>query len=172
MATGSDLRSRDPFGVPFGLRIRNRKLRNIRPSGAFWPEITLWNVTRSDPRSRDPFGVPLGAHAQPEVAKSDLTLTKDFLLNNIIFELSKCISFLSIHQDSLLKWKGVRMCNLKLRNIRTSGTFSPEVTSSNVTRRASPGSHVIGSALGVHSRTWTASYYRFLALSLVICPFY
>ena len=63
------------------------------------------------------------------------------------------------------------MRNLKLRNILTSGTFSPEVTSSNVTHRASPGSHVIGSALGVLSRTWTASYYRLLALSLVICPF-
>jgi hypothetical protein len=65
----------------------------------------------------------------------------------------------------------LRMRNLKLRNILTSGTFSPEVTSSNVTHRASPGSHVIGSALGVLSRTWTASYYRLLALSLVICPF-
>ena len=40
------------------------------------------------------------------------------------------------------------------------------MTSSNVT----PGSHVIGSALGMLSKT-SASYYRFLALSLVFCPF-
>jgi hypothetical protein len=31
-------------------------------------------------------------------------------------------------------WKGVRMCNRKLRNIHPSGAFWPEVTSSNVTR--------------------------------------
>ena len=47
MATGSDQRSRDPCGVPLGVRMRNRKLGNIRPSGAFWPEVTLWNVTPS-----------------------------------------------------------------------------------------------------------------------------
>ena len=82
----------------------------------------------------------------------------------------------------------------RLRNIHYSGAFSLEMTSSNVTTkgftwecadmrnrklrnkrsniscRASPGSHVIGSALVVFSRT-SASYYRFLALSLVICPF-
>jgi hypothetical protein len=33
----------------------------VCPSGAFWLEVTLWNVTRSDLRSRHPFGVPLGA---------------------------------------------------------------------------------------------------------------
>ena len=53
MATESDQRSLDPLGV----HIHNRKLRNIRPSGAFWPEVTLWNVTRSDRRS--PELVPL-----------------------------------------------------------------------------------------------------------------
>jgi hypothetical protein len=37
------------FGVPLGVRLRNRKLHNILPSGAFSPEVTLWNVTRSDP---------------------------------------------------------------------------------------------------------------------------
>jgi hypothetical protein len=81
-----------------------------------------------------------------------------------------------------------------LYNIRPSGAFTPEMTSSSVTpkgfpwkgarmrirkmhnirsiviRRASSGSHVIGSALCVFSRT-SASYYRFLALSLVICSF-
>jgi hypothetical protein len=41
MATVSDRRSRDPLDV----RMRKRKLRNIRPSGAFWPEVTLWSVT-------------------------------------------------------------------------------------------------------------------------------
>ena len=29
-----------PKGVPLGVSMRNRKLRNIRPSGAFWPEVT------------------------------------------------------------------------------------------------------------------------------------
>ena len=58
-ATESDV---TPKGVPLCVRMCNRKLRNILPSGTFWPEVTLWNVTRSDQRSRDPFGVPLGAH--------------------------------------------------------------------------------------------------------------
>ena len=31
MATGSDRRSLDPFGIPLGERMRNRKLRNILP---------------------------------------------------------------------------------------------------------------------------------------------
>jgi hypothetical protein len=44
MANGCDLRSLDSFGVPLGVRIRNRKLRN----------------TRSDRRSHDPFGSVLG----------------------------------------------------------------------------------------------------------------
>ena len=34
-----------PFGVPLSVRMRNRKFRNIRTSGTFWPEVTLWNVT-------------------------------------------------------------------------------------------------------------------------------
>ena len=62
------------------------------------------------------------------------------------------------------------MRNWNLRNVLPSGAFSPEVTSLNVTCRASPGNHVIGSDLGVLFRM-SASYYRFLALSLVICPF-
>ena len=36
-----------PFGVPLCVRMRNRKLCNIHSSGAFWPEVTLWNVTPS-----------------------------------------------------------------------------------------------------------------------------
>jgi hypothetical protein len=44
-----------------GVHMRIRKLWNVLPSGAFWPEVTLWNVTRSDCMSREPFGVPLGA---------------------------------------------------------------------------------------------------------------
>ena len=67
-------------------------------------------------------------------------------------------------------WKGARMRNRKLRNICPIGAFSPEITSSNVSRRDSHGSHVIGSALVVISRT-SASYNRCLALSLIICPF-
>jgi hypothetical protein len=31
-ATESDRRSRDLFGIPLGMRMRNRNLRNIRPS--------------------------------------------------------------------------------------------------------------------------------------------
>ena len=61
MATGSDRMARDPLGVPLSVCIHNRKLRNIRPSGVFSPEVPLWNVSRSDLRSYDPFGVPLGA---------------------------------------------------------------------------------------------------------------
>ena len=44
MATGCDQRSLDPFRVPLGVRMRNRKLHN----------------TPSDLRSRDPFGSVLG----------------------------------------------------------------------------------------------------------------
>ena len=51
MATGSDRRSRDLQWVPLGVRMPTGKLRNICPSGAFWLEVTLWNVTRSDQKS-------------------------------------------------------------------------------------------------------------------------
>jgi hypothetical protein len=44
MATGSDRRSRDCQWVPLGVRMATRQLRNICPSGAFWPEVTLWNI--------------------------------------------------------------------------------------------------------------------------------
>ena len=40
MAARSDRMSRDPFGIPLGVRMCNRKLSNIHPSGAFWPEVT------------------------------------------------------------------------------------------------------------------------------------
>ena len=36
-STGSDRRSRDPFRIPLGVSMRNRKLSNIHPSGAFYP---------------------------------------------------------------------------------------------------------------------------------------
>ena len=48
MATGCDVIKRHVThsGFPWkGMRMRNRKLRNIRPSGAFSPEITSSNVT-------------------------------------------------------------------------------------------------------------------------------
>ena len=51
MATGSH-----PNGVLLCVCMPNRMLRNIHHSGAFWPEVTLWNVTRCDRRSRDPEG--------------------------------------------------------------------------------------------------------------------
>ena len=64
MATENDRRSRDPLVVPLCVRMHNRKLPNIRPSGAFWPEIT------SEQSSRDPCGGSTGcAHAQPEIAQ-------------------------------------------------------------------------------------------------------
>ena len=34
------------FGVPLGACMRNRKLRNIRPSGAFWPEVCSLGLSR------------------------------------------------------------------------------------------------------------------------------
>jgi hypothetical protein len=37
-ATGSNV---TPKGVPLGVHMRNRKLRNIHPSGAFLSEVTL-----------------------------------------------------------------------------------------------------------------------------------
>jgi hypothetical protein len=58
-----------PTGLPevteggslgWGARMPNRKLHNVRSNGAFWPEVTLWNITRSDRRSRDPEGGSLG----------------------------------------------------------------------------------------------------------------
>ena len=64
MATGYDVtRSRDPKGVPWkGVRMSIRKLRNIRPSGAFSPEMTSSNATsRASPGK---FG---SANARPEV---------------------------------------------------------------------------------------------------------
>ena len=41
MATVSDRKSRYTLDV----RMRKRKLGNIRPNGAFWQEVTLWNVS-------------------------------------------------------------------------------------------------------------------------------
>jgi hypothetical protein len=38
-ATARDRRSRETFGVPLRVCMCNRKLRNIRPTGAFWPEM-------------------------------------------------------------------------------------------------------------------------------------
>ena len=63
----------------------------------------------------------------------------------------------------------VRACPTGSWGSRPSGAFWQEMTSSNVSRRAFPGSHMIGCVLVVLSRTY-ASYYRFLALSLVIYP--
>ena len=60
--TGSDVTGRGPVRK-YVLRMRNRKLHNILPSRAFWPEVT-------HKTSRDPFGFPWKggyAHAQPEV---------------------------------------------------------------------------------------------------------
>ena len=41
------------------VHMHNRKLHNIQPSGAFWPEVKSSNITRSDKGC---------AHAQPEEA--------------------------------------------------------------------------------------------------------
>ena len=56
--------------------------------------------------------------------------------------------------------KGVRIRNRKLRNIRPNGAFLPEMKSSNITWRASPGTGSHVSAFGVLSRT-SASYLSF-----------
>jgi hypothetical protein len=46
-----------------GVSMRNRKLRNIRPSGAFWPEVTSSPVvTEGHPKG---VGMERCAHAQP-----------------------------------------------------------------------------------------------------------
>jgi hypothetical protein len=37
----------DPFGVPLGVRMHNRKLCNIRPNGAFSPEEPLGVFSRT-----------------------------------------------------------------------------------------------------------------------------
>jgi hypothetical protein len=55
MATGSDRRSSDALGVPLGVGMPNRKLRNIRLIGAFSPK---WRYKTSPVVT---FGVPLGA---------------------------------------------------------------------------------------------------------------
>jgi hypothetical protein len=123
-----------------------------------WPEVAwLPDVT--------PKGVPLEgcAHAQSEVVEYPpfwgLFTESDVIKHHVT--------------PKGIPWKCARMRNRKLRNIRPSGAFSPKVTSSNVTRRASPGtgSHVIGSALGVLSRTSASMIVYELTLSLVICPF-
>jgi hypothetical protein len=62
-------------------------------------------------------------------------------------------------------WKSARMCNRKLRNIRPSGAFSPEMTSSNITRRASPGT-------GNHASYDLIIFYSFRWLSASFPPFY
>jgi hypothetical protein len=57
-ATGSHVTLK---GIPLCVRTRNWKLCYIRPSGAFWPEVTLWNVTRSDRRYVIMNGLPWSA---------------------------------------------------------------------------------------------------------------
>jgi hypothetical protein len=61
MATGSDRRSRDAVMAPLSVRMRNQMLRNIHPSGAFWPEMTSSNVTHRDVLEVTWSDVPLGS---------------------------------------------------------------------------------------------------------------
>ena len=56
MATGSDQRPRDPFGVPLGVRIHNRKLRNIDLVGPFDWKWRYETSPRSDRRSLEGCG--------------------------------------------------------------------------------------------------------------------
>ena len=70
IATGCDVikRQMTPKGFPlegWDAHIRKRKLRNIRSSGAFSPEVTSSNVT--GPRMAS-LGRVACAHVQPEVA--------------------------------------------------------------------------------------------------------
>ena len=106
-------------------------------------------ATGCDQRSRDPEGASFGCGTRMRNRK----------LRNIRHSGAFTPEMTSSKSPEGVPWKGARMWNRKLRNIR-----------SNVTRSTSPGSYVIGSALGVFSRA-SASYYRFIALSLVICPF-
>ena len=45
--TRSEQRSPDPFGVPLDVRMRNRKLRNIGPSGAIAPKKPIGVLSRT-----------------------------------------------------------------------------------------------------------------------------
>ena len=49
-----------PSRVPLGVRMHNWKLPNFRPSGAFWPKVTLWSVTPSWPKVTGPLRGSLG----------------------------------------------------------------------------------------------------------------
>jgi hypothetical protein len=49
-----------PSRVPLGVRMHNWKLPNFRPSGAFWPEVTLWSITPSWPKVTGPLRGSLG----------------------------------------------------------------------------------------------------------------
>jgi len=120
-----------------GVRMRNQKLRNIRPSGAFSLEVTSSNVT-------SPVGLLLeGWGARMRNRK----------LCNILSNVTCRASFgTGSHPKG---WKGVRMRNQKLRNIRPSGVFSPEVTSSNVTW---PRKGSIGKVGCAHAQPKVAQY--------------
>jgi hypothetical protein len=59
----SDQRSRDPFRVHLGARMRNRKLHNIRPSGAFHRKYPLGcSLGRSRLSFSNPGYLPLPRH--------------------------------------------------------------------------------------------------------------
>jgi hypothetical protein len=59
MATGCDLRSLDPFGIPLGVRMRNRKLHH----------------TRSERTSRDLFGSVIGVFSTTSASYNHRKLT-------------------------------------------------------------------------------------------------
>jgi hypothetical protein len=144
-----------------------------------WPEVASPEVALA--------GIDVQKVTWPKViACTCATGSRAFLLTIVVQNVSLCITDMVTGCDVIKRNvtpKGflgrVRACATESCAIDTPiGTFSPEVTSSNVTwsRRASFGteSHVIGSALGVLSRT-SGSYsliiFYELALSLIICPF-
>jgi hypothetical protein len=105
--TGSDV---TPNGVPLRVRMRNRKLRNIRPSGAFDQN---WRYETS------PEGAPL------------VFRMRNRKLRNIrpsgVFDQSWRYETSPVVTEGVPL--GVRMRNRKLRNILPSVCFWPEVTS-------------------------------------------
>jgi len=152
-ATGSDR-----------VRMRNRYiLYYYYSSSTTYSTSTM--ATGSDRRSRDPNGVPLGVHMRNRTCAISALVRP--------FHRKLATGCDDSHVTRMPSLEGCTHGQPKVAQYPPWWGISPEVTSSNVTHRASPGtgSHVIGSALGVLSRTSAAIIVHELTLSLVICPF-
>ena len=108
MATGSDSMSRDPFVVPLGVRMRNQKLRTIRPVEwcvhaqpevapypPMWGLLTVNDVNRrASPEkygSGNPFGCSLGLPRLSFSSPGYLPLLFSFL--HIKFVVFGCVRY-------------------------------------------------------------------------------